>query len=370
MGIQIQPYLPADAPAVKAFNERLRAGGVRDFKLPESHVSTWLSRLAEESLFEEFFLAKDGTEVRGGYILKHQLFQVAGRALSLGYLYSPISEALVDARHGAVGLQLFMHVLRRQPLLYCLGMGGFDNPLPRMLKAAGWQLGAVPFYFHVSKARVFFKQIRILRRSAWRSLALDLLGTTGLGGLGVGVMQGIKRTKATGQYQLELVPEFGAWVDEIWQQGRAGMELAAVRDSAALRKLYPREKEKHLKLRIAEAGRPVGWAVVLDTQMAGHKHFGDMRVGSVIDGLAVPGSELPVVAAVTDFLEQRGVDLLVTNQSHTRWTTALERSGWLSGPSNFIFGASPKLCQLLGPLEQMQNQMHWTRGDGEGPTHL
>ena len=33
----------------------------------------------------------------------------------------------------------------------------------------------------------------------------------------------------------------------------------------------------------------VGWAVVLYVPMQGHNYFGNMRVGSLIDCLALPG---------------------------------------------------------------------------------
>lgn len=370
MGIQIQPYLPADEPAVKAFNARLRAGGVRDFKLPERHRSAWLPRLGEEPLYEEFFLAKEGAEVRGGYILKHQPFLIAGEVTSVGYLYSPVSEALVDARYGAVGLQLFLHVQRRQPLLYCLGMGGMENALPQMLKAAGWKRCEVPFLFRVVNAGAFLKNIRILRRNALRRFGLDALAATGLGAVGIKLLQSRQPAAASEHCAGHLVDEFDERVNGVWEQGRQEYQLAAVRDVETLRKLYPQAKEKFLKLVVTEDGQPIGWAVMLDTQLSDHKHFGNLRLGSVVDGFAVPGKERVVANAATGLLQARGVDLMVTNQAHAAWVAAFRACGWLGGPSNFIFGASPKLAQKLGDFEATRARLHLTRGDGEGPTHL
>jgi hypothetical protein len=72
------------------------------------------------------------------------------------------------------------------------------------------------------------------------------------------------------------------------------------------------------------------------------------------------------MAAATRFLADRGVDMIMSNQSHAAWVTALESNGFLQGPSNFIFATSKKLTGILGALEQTVTQVHINRGDGDG----
>jgi hypothetical protein len=69
-------------------------------------------------------------------------------------------------------------------------------------------------------------------------------------------------------------------------------------------------------------------------------------------------------------LRDRGVDLIVSNHLHHAWTKALADAGYLRGPSNFLFVVSPALAALLDPFEASADQMHMTRGDGDGPIHL
>ena len=109
----------------------------------------------------------------------------------------------------------------------------------------------------------------------------------------------------------------------------------------------------------------IGWAVVGERRKDTLK-FGDMRVGSVVDCWAAPKNMIPVVSAATRTLEKRGVDLIVSNQSHRMWCQALEKSGYLKGPSNFIFAASRKLTELLQPFEADKASFHITRADGDG----
>jgi hypothetical protein len=93
-------------------------------------------------------------------------------------------------------------------------------------------------------------------------------------------------------------------------------------------------------------------------------------VGSIADCLSRPENALAVTQAVTAFLLDRGVDLIVSNQSHAAWGAALRKNGFFSGPSNFIFAAGKPLAGLLAPLESVFPELHVNRGDGDGPVNL
>jgi hypothetical protein len=100
--------------------------------------------------------------------------------------------------------------------------------------------------------------------------------------------------------------------------------------------------------------------------MENSKHFGNLKVGTIIDCNAAPSAAARIAAAARDYLEKAGADLIVTNQSHGLWRRAFRDAGFFSGPSNFIFAASPELAKSLNSL----SGCHITRGDGDGPVHL
>ena len=79
-----------------------------------------------------------------------------------------------------------------------------------------------------------------------------------------------------------------------------------------------------------------------------HQHFG-ICDGSIVDCLALPEDAFGVVRG-HQVLEVRGVELIVSNQSHAAWCEALECAGFLRGPSNFRFAASRELTKLLEPF--------------------
>src|SRR5579871_2388447 len=123
--------LEAHESAVRAFNERLAAGG-SEYSFPE------LPQQGDQAA--RSFLAMDGAEVRGGYILIRHDSLVNGVPEPVTFLQLPLSEGTVTPKYKMVGAQLVKDALIRAPLLFGLGMGGIDRPLPKLLKAMGCSL--------------------------------------------------------------------------------------------------------------------------------------------------------------------------------------------------------------------------------------
>lgn len=372
MELEIRPFLPEDQPRVAALNERLRAGNA-GYRFPTSPVPAWLPPAPGRRLYQEHFLAVDAAgEVRGGYILKHQEFLVAGQVRSLADYQLPLSEGIIDTRFNFVGLRLLTNALGRQRLLFVLGVGASDEPLIRMLAAMRWRVATVPFFFRVVRPYRFLRNISYLRRRTGLRVACDMAAFTGLGWLALKAAGGLLagRLPRDPDVAWSEVASFASWADDIWEAAQPAYHLIAVRNREVLQILYPRQSARFIRLLVARQGRPVGWAVLLATPMTGHKYFGNMKVGTLVDCLALPGEEPAVVAAATEALHQRSVDLMVSNQAHETWQAALKRCGWLAGPSNFLFAASPDLARLLEPWQAGVMRFHLNRGDGDGPINL
>lgn len=363
---RIQAYTEDMVPHVQAFNARLRRGG-SPFEFPERLV--WSRpRAGQASRHEEYFLAVENDHVRGGYILKHQQFSFAGTPLHAAYYRLPLSEGTVDKRYGIVGLQLFHDASSRTPLLMGAGMGGLDTPVAKLLARLRWGLHPVPFFFRILRPARFFRGVSHLRHTRLRRLALDLVSASGLGWLGAHMLQARFGRRRLGASRCDEVEQFGDWADDVWHQARDRYLLVADRDRVALNAQY--KDSRFLKLRISIDDRVIGWAVTLDTQMTGNPYFGNLRVGSIADAFAIPEAAPSVVSAATRFLESRGVDLIVSNQCHTAWRQALRSGGYVNGPTNFIFGGSPRVLELLRPFDVNKHLVHLNRGDCDGPDLL
>jgi hypothetical protein len=366
----IQPYKPEHEPAVGAFNERLSRGGSA-YTFPALSRSRWLPREEGRRTFIEGFVALDAAIVRGGYLIKHQPFALCGQLRDDVFnMQLPLSESIVDPAYGSVSVQMLSTAVRRHPRVFSLGMGGIRTPLPKVLEAMGWTPTLVPFFFRVVNARSFLKEIRLLRTTPRRRFALDFAAATGLGALAFRSSHAVLRRPSFRRTEIEVVARFEAWADAIWERACPSYSLVALRDASELNLLYPATDHRPIRLRVTENGRDLGWAVVFDTQMTNHKQFGAMRLGSIVDCLAVPGEEQAIVRAATHHLRRLQVELIVSNQSHRAWRHALRRSGYLRGPSNYGFVASPGLIRALDPWSMQRESIHMTRGDGDGPIHV
>jgi hypothetical protein len=369
MPISIQPYTENRIAAVRAFNARLAAGGIApEFHFPENPVPHWLPKKDDRHIYQEYFLAIDDEFVRGGFILKYQEFLLWGKTQVLGYYHLPVSEGIVNKKFAGIGVHMLRSAMKMQPALFALGMGGFDRPLPTMLKAMHWQMAMVPFYFKGNHPARILRQIAPLRSSAARRAGADLAAVTGAGWLGMKALQGMRSRKAP-RTSVEVVDHFGSWADDLWQQCSGSYALIGKRDGATLNILYPGGKN-FICLTVSYANRIAGWAVVLDTQMRDNKYFGNLRVGSIVDCLAAPEDAHAVVDAAARALQTRGVDLVIANHSHCAWRQAFRYAGLLEGPSNFVFAAAPALAEKLPPFDKNQLEAYLNRGDGDGPVNL
>lgn len=371
MAIVIQPYRPEHEPAVAEFNQRLRQA-LEDENMVFYRWAKprWLPLTAESRVYNEFFVAVDGGIVRGGYALKSQeFFFPDGQIRSIGYYHHPLSEGIVNKAHAMVGALLLRDAMQRAPLLYCLGMGGYDRPLPQMLVRLGWAHCLVPFFFRIVNPSSFLKNLQTLRSSPLRQFLMDLAACSGAGWAGSKLFQGYRtlrapRSSATECCEVASFEVSAESLQSLWEHARQTCSFTAVRDAEALRVIYPPEQTHLTRIVMKRNGSTIGWAVVGERRK--DAKYGNMRVGSVVDCFALPGELFSVVRGATQALERQGFDLILSNQSHEAWREAFNAAGYLPGPSNFIFAASKKLTELLTPFEEVRLKMHLTRADGDG----
>ena len=370
MAIAIKPYTEEFIPAVKALNLRLANGGISpDFHFPESNIPGWLPKVENRRIYQECFLAVDGEFVRGGFIVKQQDFSLRGETRAISFYRLPVSEGIIDRAYTSVGVHMLRSALQSHSLMFALGMGGLDRPLPQMLKALGWTLTPVPFFFRVNRPARFLRNISVLRSSPMRRLGAGFAAATGVGYIAVHAVHWSRTRPAGRRASAESISQFGSWADDLWRSCRAEYTMVGSRDSTTLNLLYG-DDPKYLRIRVHDGSETVGWAVMLDTQMQENKYFGNMRIGTIADVFAAPEWAPATIRAAATLLRRRGVDLIVSNQSHAAWCEALLSAGFLSAPTNFFFASSRALLQVLAPLPQSLGKIHLNRGDGDGPVNL
>lgn len=367
-GLRVEPFTQPWIPAVQAFNQRLAAGGA-GWRFPEEPRPDWLPEEPGSDVFQKLILLLEDETVRGAYVIKHQSVSLRGKIHRAGNLYMPLSEGTIDRAYSLVGARIFSDAVRREPLLFALGLGGGSAQITGLVRALGWQLRPVPFFFKVIHPYRFLRELRYLRTSPLRARLMDLAAFSGAGWAGATATNALlnRRPRGKGPFDVQTVDRFGSWVDDLWRDCAGRYSFAAVRTSAVLNRVYPPGRAGLLRLRITRAGETIGYAVVLDEQSLPYEALGNMRVGTLMDGLALPEHAEPVVWLAGRVLEDRGVDVILTNQSHAAWGSASRRAGFIQGPSNCLFAAARPLADLIREADPQGRELHLTRGDGDWP---
>jgi hypothetical protein len=366
MPLRFEVFSEQHLPAVLAFNQRMKAGhAASDFLLPTA-VKTSDTR-PDNPIQWTFYVVLDGEFVRGGLLAMDQPGWLNGQEVRAINFQSPLSEGIVDPKYSIVAMQMVKFMQKRADAVFMVGMGSADRPLPKLLVAAGWSVRPVPFLFRVHHAAKFLHELQMLRTTPLKRIAAETARFTGLGALGLAVKQ---RRKGSGPETIRQVDAWGEWADEIWQCCRDKCSFAVKRDRRTLDCLYPASDARTKILLIERDGKAVGWSVCFNAPMTNHRHFGNLRVGSILDCLAHPDA-MTATAILTDReMASQGADLVVVNHSYGAWVRAFRDAGFLIGPSNYMLATSKRLTEPLRSVSQGEDRIHVTRGDGDGRIHL
>lgn len=363
----------SDLPGIERLNGRFAAAGLPHRVGPEGPRHGAEPSLDNEPIIERLYVAAEDEEIRGGVWLKEQLFWSAGRPVRVGWAKYLVAESLIDATAAGVPAGLLFSLLRQQPHLMGLGMGGHAGPYARILAAARWTSSSLPFFFCLIHPSRVLRHLSYARTTHLRRMLADGLAYSGLAWAGYKLLAGacaaFRRRPARG-YTCAVVPRFEAWADEVWEQCRDSYGFIAVRDSRALNALYPEGFRSLTRLRVQRSGRDVGWICARSIPAAGtwfEQHFGNLKLGILTDNLAQPTDATAVMEAGFRYLVDDGVDVIVTYQSHPAWCTAAFNVGFLPGPSNCAFYRSPAAESLITTATAQDRWHHLTCSDGDGP---
>lgn len=370
MATRIVPYTADHIAGARAFNARLTAAGIKDFRIADEPPE--LAAGAElPAVDRDWHLLLHEDEVRGGFMLQRQPFWLAGQVHDVRNIQTPLTEGLIDKKYSFLAMLMMRMLAREHPQVFAVGMGGLEEPFPLLLRALRWRLEPVPFFFRIAKPRRVLRQLPQLRSNPLRRALAEAGALTGLGSLAIRSLQRSRRRADVRLRAVAVNPDdgWGEWADDVWANACRSYSMIGLRDRGALRALYP-ESGRYLSYAFEMGQRIVGWSVLLDMQMHANKHFGDLRVGTILDGLCLPGLEADLLRHSAALLRDRGVDVVVANFNHEDWRQGLLGAGFLAYRSNYLLGASPRLVSTLQPISENWPRIQLTRGDGDGRIHL
>lgn len=365
MRIAVHPFEHAHEPAAAAFNARMRDRRAPSaFLLPERAKSP----VRNGSVTVTHHVAVDEHDVvRGGIMLMEHPALLAGATERVVNIQAPLSEGIIDPAFMLVGPQLIKHALRQSPYAFVVGMGGASHPLPRLLKAMGWTLHSVPFYFRMLDAPRCVRNIAPLRNTSAKRLAGVIAAATGAATLGAMVMHRTSRgaRQAAAAFEAAPVDRWSSSADDVWNAFKGEVGFGVLRTTDTLPFLYPFDTVTPKVWWLTRGGRIEGWFGLLITAMTNNPYFGDLVVATLTDCVGSPQAIRAGVAIAAAHARSGGADLLITNQQHRLLQKSCVEAGWRQGPSNYLIATSRALSAVLTP-----ETAYVTRRDGDGLTNL
>lgn len=366
--VRFRRFEPADNLRLERLNARLPEGDVHHVVYGEQPNGRSERR---GPIRERLFVAVDD-EIRGAIWLREHRFWVGEREIVAGWAKYPVSESLIDPRYSGVPAGLLFTLLREQPHLLALGLGGHKSPFARLLGGVGWKGSTVPFQFYPVRPGRVLRQLRVGKQSRLRRILLNVAAASGLAWVGSRLAGGWRNflRQTAGKYDGTVVDRFGDWADRLWLLERHRYGFAAVRDSCMLNTLYPDTFKAITRLRVTKNGNDVGWVCTLRRDRrdgTGDPHFGNVALGLIADAFAAPEHALGVLSVGLLQLVEGDVDLVFSNQLHPVWVQALGSLGFLRGPSTFAFYYSPQATSLLHSDPVQTRGLYLNRGDCDGP---
>ena len=371
-GFEFRAGCPQDAAKVDAFNRRLAAAGETYHRLSLQQPFRTMRHREHSPIKVEKLFCFNSDEIRGGVNVKQMIFWINGTPEPVAFSCYQLSEGIVNRSFNNVGILIQRELHRRYPLRYDLG-GSISKRKP--FNRWSYRL-TVPLHFAVLRPNAFLRNIQFLRRRKWLRIPLDVAASTGIGTPGFALLRLIQHVRgrfpATENLCTERFDRWEDWADDVWKSARNRYSLIGDRSRAALESLYPEGHEHLIKCRFMtkDTKRLIGWAVITASRLKDHTYFGNMRLGAIVDMLAVPEDAYAVVSGALVAARQAMADLVIVNHSDHRWNQAIKRAGMLGVKTKDFLSLSTQLKRRFNPIDEYSSHFFFTRGDGHGPTSL
>src|SRR5215475_70698 len=375
-----------DIAAVARFNQRLREGGRGEdqINLHPSLPGEARHRPPGFPVYRRMMIAEDGREVRAAAMLYHNNIFIHGKKRDFCWLDMPISEGIIDRRYSLAIVKLVKAALGYEPFLMSTGAGPVDKVSFRILTRLKWRNRAVPFFFYPIKVTKVLLGLSYLKKHARLRYGALLGAYSGLGA-GLSGLLALSRRLAPclSGYEYSIEKAFDDWADRIFEDCLPDYGVTMRSDATTLNILYPPEQAGLTRIKVRrkgakhgagrdvsqDVGQDVGWILVASKRMTNNRYFGDLKVGTLVDGFGRAAEAPALVAAGIDHLAEAGADIIVANFSHEAWVKACRRSGMFAGPDNYYHfvspGGSPLFEDTCPPRE-----IHMTRGHSDGLWNL
>ena len=317
---------------------------------------------------ETLYVVADGDEIRGGAFLREFPFRLGDRTALVGSVKYPLSESLLEKRFAGVPAALLLHLMRQQPHLMAVGMGGEDGPFAQLLLRLGWRAGYIGSFLCPLRPHAVLKALPHIQREPRLRRVARLMEWSGaaraLSTLAPALLR--LRTRGSNRLTTRAIPAFPEELRSLATIPLDGYKAGMLRSPEVLNWMYPVGEPSIRRFVVEWNGRPCGWYAyqVVDLRPLGNRaQFGPLLMGFVIESYAEPEHAGAIARLLVRAGLDEGVDLMLANHSHALWHRALLQAGFFRGPRRFGYFRSPGLEKLLMAGGFGEEDLWVTRGD-------
>src|SRR5262245_25665690 len=168
-----------------------------------------------------------------------------------------------------------------------VGAGSPESEGHRLFAGLRWRHQPVPFFFYPVKVSKVLRGLNYLKNNAKLRYGA-LLGAYSSIGAGLSGMLALRRkiSAALSGYEASVVERFDEWADSIFALSLSDYPVAIRSDATSLNIVYPPDEPRYIRLRVKRKGavKDAGWIVVASKKMSDNHYFGDLKVGTLVDG--------------------------------------------------------------------------------------
>jgi len=305
--------------------------------------------------------------VKGSDIIGHLAtipVQVASRGATVAAHWIVGFMVLAEHRNGLVGPLLVREATRA---LGCALSLFVEPPVQRILTGMKWShRGVLSEHLRVLDARAVARNVRLG--------ALQGLGAPArtLAGWGLALLQAARslhghHARGKGAYgEVREETGFDAGFDTLWHSVRDRFGACVSRDRESLRRRYGGQPERYRVLACREGQRLLGYCIVTVKQFSGDLRMGDLKLGTIVDGLFDPASPevmQSLLTAAMGLFRREGAQAVLCTASHDAVIRALRAHGFLAIPGSLNFALHDR---ARSPLPDVPlSSWHLMRGDSD-----
>tara|TARA_B100001059_G_C17820463_1_gene577929 strand:- start:558 stop:1631 length:1074 start_codon:yes stop_codon:yes gene_type:complete len=339
---------------LRDFNER-----IKNTNLNFPHPNNWFFKKKGIINNDYFIVVENNKFIRAVVAIKNQQYLINGKEINFKDIQLPISESIIDRKFLFQNLFFFSKIVNLSSNMHGLGMGGLNEPLPKILSKLNFKKHLIPFFiFPISIKKTLYIYLK-RKKNNFPSHILEILSPIDFCyKFLINFSQNISNEIRREEFNL-----FAQKDDELWDKVKCNFDLISVKNKINLNLVYNSKRFDLLKIRIYENKEYLGWIVLKITKHKNSNHFFDSKTCTVVDMLCKKIHYNILVKEIKKISLKHNCDVILVNSTNVDFNINLKNNFFININSNFGF--------VFKSSENININKSWiTRGDGDGPINL